>query len=68
MNIRKMKERLIQTIIGSMILVLWVVYAVLTDFNFIAFITNPTVISIALILAVPLAFLLSDVLWGGDKE
>ena len=68
MNIRKMKERLIQSIIGATILTLWVVYAIATDFDFVAFISNPSVISIALILAVPLAFLLSDVLWGGDKE
>jgi DMSO/TMAO reductase YedYZ heme-binding membrane subunit len=67
MNIRKLKEKLYATLIGGFIFALWVVYAILTDFNFVAFITNPTVISVVLILSVPLAFLLSDVLWGQDK-
>lgn len=64
MNIRNLKSKLIMTIIGVAIVGAWGVYAVLTRFNFIAFITNPTVISIALILSVPLAFLISDYLWG----
>lgn len=64
MNIRNLKSKLIMTIIGVAIVGAWGVYAVLTRFNFIAFITNPTVISIALILSVPLAFLVSDYLWG----
>ena len=67
MNIRKMKETLIRTIIGSTIFVLWVVYAIATDFDFIAFITSPTVISVILILSVPLAFLVSDMLWGNRE-
>jgi DMSO/TMAO reductase YedYZ heme-binding membrane subunit len=67
MNVRKLKEKLITTLIGGFIFVAWVIYAILTDFNFIAFITNPTVISVLLILSVPLAFLLADLLWG-DKQ
>ena len=67
MNVRKLKQKLVMTLIGVSIFSLWVIYAILTRFDFLAFITNPSVISIALILSVPLAFLLSDVLWGQDK-
>jgi hypothetical protein len=44
MNVRKLKERLTKTIIGTTIVGLWVAYAIITDFNFIDFITNPSVI------------------------
>ena len=64
MNVRKLKEKLITTIVGGFIVGAWVFYALLTGFDFVAFITNPTVISILLILSVPLAFLISDYLWG----
>jgi hypothetical protein len=67
MNVRKLKAKLIQTLIGATIIALWVIYAILTDFDFIAFFTNPSVISIALILIVPLSFLMADVLWGENK-
>jgi hypothetical protein len=67
MNVRKLKAKLLKSIIGGTIVGLWVIYALLTDFDFIAFITNPSVISIILILSVPLAFLLADVLWGDRK-
>jgi amino acid permease len=66
MNVRKLKEKLFTTLIGLTIFGLWVVYAVITGFDVIAFITNPTVISIVLILIVPLSFLLADKLWGND--
>jgi len=66
MNIKKLKESLVMTFIGVIVGVLWVVYAILTNFNFVAFITSPSVISILLILAVPLAFLIADKVWG-DK-
>jgi hypothetical protein len=67
MNVRKLKYKLIQGIIGGTIVALWVVYAILTNFDFLAFITNPSVISIALILIVPLSFLMADALWGDRK-
>jgi hypothetical protein len=67
MNVRKLKEKLLKSIIGGTIVGLWVIYALLTDFDFIAFITNPSVISIILIVSVPLAFLLADTLWGDRK-
>jgi hypothetical protein len=67
MNVRKLKEKLLKGIIGGTIVGLWVIYALLTDFDFLAFITNPSVISIILILSVPLAFLLADTLWGDRK-
>ncbi len=67
MNVRKLKEKLVTTLIGGLIVGAWVIYAILTDFDFIAFITDPSVISIALIVSVPLAFLLADVLWGDRK-
>ena len=67
MNVRKLKYKLIQGIIGGTIIALWMVYAILTDFDVVAFITNPSVISIALILSVPLAFLIADALWGDRK-
>jgi hypothetical protein len=67
MNVRKLKEKLVKTLIGGLIVGAWVIYAILTDFDFIAFFTNPSVISIALILIVPLSFLLADVLWGENK-
>jgi hypothetical protein len=67
MNVRKLKEKLVTTLIGGLIVAAWVIYAILTDFDFIAFFTNPSVISIALIVSVPLAFLISDVLWGDRK-
>jgi hypothetical protein len=67
MNVRKLKYKLIQTLIGGTIIGLWVVYAILTNFDFLAFFTNPSVISIALILSVPLAFLFADALWGERK-
>jgi len=67
MNVRKLKERLTKTIIGTMIVGLWVAYAILTNFDFVAFITNPSVISIVLIVSVPLAFLFADIVWGDRK-
>jgi hypothetical protein len=67
MNVRKLKEKLVTTLIGGLIVAAWVIYAILTDFDFIAFFTNPSVISIALIVSVPLSFLLADVLWGENK-
>jgi multidrug efflux pump subunit AcrB len=67
MNVRKLKEKLVTTLIGGLIVVAWVIYAILTNFDFIAFFSNPSVISIALIVSVPLAFLISDVLWGDRK-
>lgn len=67
MNVRKLKETLTKTIIGGTIVALWVVYAILTNFDFLAFFTNPSVISIALIVSVPLAFLIADALWGDRK-
>jgi hypothetical protein len=67
MNVRKLKAKLLKSIIGGTIVGLWVIYALLTDFDFLAFITNPSVISIVLILSVPLAFLLADTLWGDRK-
>lgn len=67
MNVRKLKYKLIQTLIGGTIVGLFIVYAILTNFDFLAFITNPSVISIALIVSVPLAFLLADVVWGDRK-
>jgi hypothetical protein len=67
MNVRKLKERLTKTIIGTMIVGLWVAYAIITNFNFIDFITNPSVISIALIVSVPLAFLFAEIVWGDRK-
>ena len=67
MNVRKLKEKLVTTLIGGLIVAAWVIYAILTNFDFIAFITNPSVISIILILSVPLAFLLADTLWGDRK-
>lgn len=67
MNVRKLKYKLIQTLIGGTIVGLFIVYAFLTNFDLVAFFTNPSVISIALIVSVPLAFLLADVLWGDRK-
>jgi hypothetical protein len=67
MNVRKLKEKLVKTLIGGLIVGAWVIYAILTDFDFIAFFSNPSVISIALIVSVPLSFLLADVLWGENK-
>ena len=67
MNVRKLKYKLIQTLIGGTIVGLFIVYAILTNFDFLAFFTNPSVISVALIVSVPLAFLLADVLWGDRK-
>jgi hypothetical protein len=67
MNVRKLKEKLVTTLIGGLIVGAWVIYAILTNFDFIAFFSNPSVISIALIISVPLAFLISDVLWGDRK-
>jgi hypothetical protein len=67
MNVRKLKERLTKTIIGTTIVGLWIAYAILTNFDFVAFITNPSVISIVLIVSVPLAFLLAEILWGDRK-
>jgi hypothetical protein len=67
MNVRKLKEKLVTTLIGGLIVGAWVIYAILTNFDFIAFITNPSVISIILIVSVPLAFLLADTLWGDRK-
>ena len=67
MNVRKLKERLTKTILGTIIVGLWVAYAILTNFDFVAFITNPSVISIVLIVSVPSAFLIADVLWGDRK-
>ena len=67
MNVRKLKYKLIQTLIGGTIVGLFIVYAILTNFDFLAFFTNPSVISVALILSVPLAFLFADVLWGDRK-
>jgi hypothetical protein len=67
MNVRKLREKLVTTLIGGLIVGAWVVYAILTNFDFIAFFSNPSVISIALIISVPLAFLIADVLWGDRK-
>jgi multidrug efflux pump subunit AcrB len=67
MNVRKLKEKLVTTLIGGLIVAAWVIYAILTNFDFIAFFSNPSVISIALIISVPLAFLIADVLWGDRK-
>ena len=67
MNVRKLKERLTKTILGTTIVGLWVAYAIITNFNFIDFITNPSVISIALIVSVPLAFLFAEIVWGDRK-
>jgi hypothetical protein len=67
MNVRKLKEKLVTTLIGGLIVGAWVIYAILTNFDFLAFFSNPSVISIALIVSVPLAFLISDVLWGDRK-
>jgi multidrug efflux pump subunit AcrB len=67
MNVRKLKEKLVKTLIGGLIVGAWVIYAILTNFDFIAFFSNPSVISIALIVSVPLSFLLADVLWGENK-
>ena len=67
MNVRKLKEKLVTTLIGGLIVGAWVIYAILTNFDFIAFFSNPSVISIALIVSVPLSFLLADVLWGENK-
>jgi hypothetical protein len=50
-----------------MIVGLWIAYAILTNFDFVAFITNPSVISIVLIVSVPLAFLFADIVWGDRK-
>jgi hypothetical protein len=66
MNIRSLKSKLTMTLIGLAIFGAWGVYAYLTRFNFVDFITNPTIISIVLIVSVPLAFILSELLWG-DK-
>jgi hypothetical protein len=55
------------TLIGVAIAGLWGVYAIITRFNFYNFITNPTIISIALIVSVPLAFLLAETLWSDKK-
>jgi hypothetical protein len=66
MNIRKLKEKLFTTLVGGFILGAWIVYAIITNFDFIAFITNPTVISIILILIVPISFFIAEALWG-DK-
>jgi hypothetical protein len=67
MNVRKLKEKLTKTILGTTIVGLWVAYAIITNFNFIDFITNPSVISIALIVSVPLAFLFAEIVWGDRK-
>jgi hypothetical protein len=67
MNIRKLKEKLITTLVGGFILGAWIIYAIITEFDFVAFITNPSVISIILILSVPLGFLIADALWGDHK-
>jgi hypothetical protein len=67
MNVRKLKEKLVTTLIGGLIVVAWVAYAIITNFNFIDFITNPSVISIALIVSVPLAFLFAEIVWGDRK-
>jgi uncharacterized protein with PQ loop repeat len=64
MNVTKLKQKLIMTIIGVSILALWVVYAIVTNFNFYDFITNPVFVTVALILVVPLSFVIADVLWG----
>ena len=67
MNVRKLKYKLIQALIGGTIVAMFILYAFLTNFDFLAFITDPSVISIALIISVPLAFLLADALWGDRK-
>ena len=67
MNVRKLKEKLVTTLIGGLIVGAWVIYAILTNFDFIAFITNPSVISIVLIVSVPLAFLFAEIVWGDRK-
>lgn len=64
MNVRKLKEKLVMSIVGVSIFALWVVYAVLTNFDFYNFITNPVFVTIGLILIVPLSFIISELLWG----
>jgi hypothetical protein len=67
MNVRKLKEKLVTTLIGGLIVGAWVIYAILINFDIVAFISNPSIISIALIISVPLAFLFADALWGDRK-
>ena len=66
MNIRNIKSKLITTLVGVVIFSLWLVYAILTEFNFTAFFFSPTTISIILVLSVPIAFIIADLAWG-DK-
>jgi hypothetical protein len=67
MNVRKLKEKLVTTLIGGLIVGAWVIYAILTNFDFVGFVSDPSVISVVLIVSVPLAFLIADVLWGDRK-
>lgn len=66
MNIRNIKTKFITFLIGVGILGLWIVYATLTNFDFVAFFTNPTILFIGLLLAIPFSFIISDKIWG-DK-
>jgi uncharacterized protein with PQ loop repeat len=66
MNIRNIKSKLFATLIGVVIFSLWLVYAILTNFDFTAFFFSPTTISIILVLSVPIAFIIADLAWG-DK-
>jgi hypothetical protein len=66
MNIRNIKSKLITTLVGVVIFSLWLVYAILTKFDFTAFFFSPTTISIILVLSVPIAFIIADLAWG-DK-
>jgi hypothetical protein len=67
MNIRKLKERLITTLIGGFILGAWIVYAILTDFDFVAFITSPNTLFVLVVLLVPIVFIVSQALWGNKN-
>jgi surface polysaccharide O-acyltransferase-like enzyme len=67
MNVRKLKEKLVKTLLGLTIVGLWIAYAILTNFDFVGFVSDPSVISVVLIVSVPLAFLIADVLWGDRK-
>lgn len=66
MNIRNIKSKIITTLVGVVIFSLWVVYAIITKFDFTAFLFSPTTISIILVLSVPISFIIADLAWG-DK-
>jgi hypothetical protein len=66
MNIQEIKEKIVFISIGIGIALLWVLFSVITGFDWYAFISNPVVLSIGLFLLVPFSFFLADALWG-DK-